>query len=108
MQAQAVSDDDLEKTKKELHGIHATHALRFAESAEQQHMAFGEDSPVHVLPSPGLLTSGNSALAGRLAPEHGVPSDLQPGPSQQAQVSPAAQHCSLHCFAPPHSTSSAS
>ncbi|KAL0026450.1 hypothetical protein WJX79_010832 [Trebouxia sp. C0005] len=82
----AVSDDDLEKTKKELHGIHATHALRFAESAEQQHMAFGEDSPVHVLPSPGLLTSGNSALAGRLAPEHGVPSDLQPGPSQQAQV----------------------
>ncbi len=106
MQAQAVSDEDLEKTKKELHGVHATHALRFAESAEQQHMEFGEDSPIHVLPSPGLLTSGNNALAGRLAPEHGVPSDLQPGPSQQAQVSPAAQHHSLHCFAAPHSTSS--
>lgn len=107
MQAQAVSDEDLEKTKKELHGVHATHALRFAESAEQQHMEFGDDSPNHVLPPPGLLSSGNNALAGRLAPEHGVPSDLHPGPSQQAQVSPAVQHHSLHCFAALHSTSSA-
>ncbi len=104
---QAVSDEDLEKTKKELHGAHASHALRFAESAEQQHMEIDADSPSHVLPSPGLLSSGNNALAGRLAPEHGVPSDLQPGPSQQAQVSRAAQHHSLHCFAALHSTSSA-
>ena len=86
MCSQAVPEEELEKIKKKVPGAHAT-ALRFAESAEQQHMEI-EDNILPAPLSPGFLGSSNHALAGRLAPGHGLPSSLQPGPSQpQTQVS---------------------
>lgn len=94
---QAVSDEELEKTKKELHGSHVTNTLRFAESAEQQHMEVDHDT-AGVLPGSSLLTSTSDALAGRLAPQYGLQSSLQLGLPQHAPVSPAAQGHPLHCF----------
>ena len=61
--------------KQQLHGAHASSALRFAENAEQQQqMDIGDADS---LPQPSRpAASSSQALAGRLAPEHGLPGSL--------------------------------
>lgn len=68
-----MSEDEFESMKRELHGSGAS-TLRFAESAEQQHMDM-EHSP-NELAGPAL----NHALATRLAPAEGPPNFIQPIP----------------------------
>ena len=80
LHAQAVSDSEFETMKKELHGAGVS-TLRFAESAEQQHMEV--DHSPHDLPSPAV----NDALATRLAPLQGPSSFIQPAPVRPTQVS---------------------
>ena len=80
---QAVSEDDFEKFKEQLHGAHAPSTLRFAENAEQQHMDI--DNGIDLRNKSHLLASSSQALAGRLAPGHGQPSSLA---NPQPQVSP--------------------
>ena len=97
--AQAVGDDEFESIKKELHGAGTT-TLRFAESAEQQHMEV--DLTPNELPQPAL----SHALATRLAPVQGPSSDVQPAPVRPPtqvsvlQGSPSSlsltHHSSLH------------
>ena len=68
-----MSEDELEGMKRELHGAGAS-TLRFAESAEQQHMDMDH--------SPNELTGSalNDSLATRLAPAQGPTSLVQPAP----------------------------
>lgn len=71
---QAVSEEEFVKFKQQLHGAYAPSTLRFAESAEQQHMDLNDD--VGVPGTSGLVASSSQALAGRLAPHNGFPSTL--------------------------------
>ena len=92
---QAVPEEEFQKIKKELHGVHATtSALRFAESAEQQHMEVNE-LPTQARPSPDLLRSSNYALAGRLAPSSCPLGSLQAAGPSQTQVSGQLLSCAL-------------
>lgn len=73
LHAQAVGEDEVESIKKELHGA-GTSTLRFAESAEQQHME--DDHSPNQLSQPAR----NDALATRLDPMQGPSSIAQPAP----------------------------
>lgn len=75
-----MSEDEFESMKRELHGSGAS-TLRFAESAQQQHMDM--DHSLDEFAGPAL----NDALATRLAPAQG-PSNLL---IQPALVRPPTQ-----------------
>ena len=84
---QAISDEEFQNIKTELHGNRGLNALHFAESAEQQHAAINDSSKAHR--DIDTLESSTRALASRLAPGHGQPSSLQPpssGPFAQVRT----------------------
>lgn len=72
---QAVPDDAFERFKQHTHGAHAASTLRFAENAEQQQDIDNDDTMEVPKPS-RLAASSSEALAGRLAPDHGLPGSL--------------------------------
>ena len=75
LHAQAMSEDEFESMKRELPGSGAS-TLRFAESAEQQHIDMNHS--LNELAEPIL----NDALATRLAPAQGPSNFIQPAPVQ--------------------------
>lgn len=90
LHAQAMSEDELESMKRELHGAGAS-TLRFAESAEQQHMDIDHDP--NELAGPAL----HESLATRLAPAQGPTSLVQPAPVRPpTQVSMHRPFCLPH------------
>ena len=83
---QAVSEDEFEKLKEQLHGAYAPSTLRFAENAEQQYM--GIDNRADLQKTSTLTASNSQALAGRMAPDNGQPSSLA---IKHTQVGPLLQ-----------------
>ena len=100
LHAQAMSEDEFESMKRELHGSGAS-TLRFAESAEQQHMDVDMDHSPNRLAGPAL----NDALATRLAPAQGPSSFTEPAPVRphtQVSFPGLPGSCTLFCGAEYH------